>query len=135
MQELLGRFLRSFRCWLWPLPGFLLCSELLPYLGGDGFGVHFVGGGSFFEDGRRLATRDSQQDARLHQQPGERPLISTAKERSERLKGSHQRLCPGEVHCPLSMCNAAAYAREGESNQCGSHDVRGMEKFSFGEGL
>jgi hypothetical protein len=58
---------------LWRLPCFLLRSELLPYLGGDGVGIHFIYGGSFFENGRRIAPRGRQQDAGLDRQPGEVP--------------------------------------------------------------
>lgn len=44
----------------------LLRGELMPYLGGDGFGVHFVGAGGFLEYRRGIATRGSKQDARVH---------------------------------------------------------------------
>ena len=69
----------------WRLLRLLLRGELLLHLGGDGVGVHLVGGGRILEDGGRIAARGRQQDARLDQQPGERTFIGAAKEGGERL--------------------------------------------------
>lgn len=53
------------------LLSFLLSGKLLPDFGGDGVGVDLIGAGGLLENGTRIPTSGSQQDARLHQQPGE----------------------------------------------------------------
>src|ERR1035437_5735325 len=81
MNKSSGRFLRSLGSRLCDLLDFLLRGELLPYLGGDGIGVHLVRGGRIVEDGSRVAARGREKDARLYQQPRECALVAATNER------------------------------------------------------
>jgi hypothetical protein len=83
IYRLLGRFLRSLGCWPWHLLCLFLRSELLPYLGSDGVSIHFVGASGILENGGQVAACCRKQNARFHQQPGERSFIRAANEGSQ----------------------------------------------------
>src|SRR6202030_2492415 len=60
VNESLGHFLGDSCCWLRRLLRLFLRGELLPYLGGDGVAVHFIGISGILEDGRGVAAQGRQ---------------------------------------------------------------------------
>ena len=81
----LGRFLGNLDDWLCRFLRFHLGGELLPYLGGDGLGVHFVCRGRVLENGCSIPARSCHQNAYLYQQTREGAFVSTTEEGGQSL--------------------------------------------------